>query len=191
MSRIHRSIKVEPPSPLVKTLVSTEVHRWGRPWWRFISFVTATAVSTIAGCSQRHVAAPCCHLRSRRFSPSSSSHPAAAARRFPSDIRSCPPLRLAPGVATVPFRWTGGALCVHTLTGFACIGSPPASLPCSLLTRAGRHGISLVPREKHRQTSSDRSQRAYIFRMYPHPSYGAAGPVSGSGGLQGRVQSRG
>ena len=108
MSRIHRSIKVEPPSPLVKTLVSTEVHRWGRPWWRFISFVTATAVSTIAGCSQRHVAAPCCHLRSRRFSPSSSSHPAAAARRFPSDIRSCPPLRLAPGVATVPFRWTGG-----------------------------------------------------------------------------------
>ena len=123
MSRIHRCIKVEPPSPLVKTLVSTEVHRWGRPWWRFISFVTATAVSTIAGCSQRRVAAPCSHLRSRRFSPSSSSHPAAAARRFPSDIRSCPPLRLAPGVATVPFRWTGGALCVHILTGFACIGS--------------------------------------------------------------------
>ena len=163
VSRIHRSIKVEPPSPLVKTLVSTEVHRWGRPWWSFIRFVTATGVPTITGCSQLHVAAPCCHLRVRRFSPSSSSHPAAAARRFLSDIRSCPPLRLAPGVAMVPFRWTGGALCVHTLTGFACIGSPPASLPCSLLTRAGRHGISLVPREKHRQTSSDRSQSCLLY----------------------------
>ena len=147
MSRIHRSIKVEPPSPLVKTLVSTEVHRWGRPWWRFISFVTATAVSTIAGCSQRRVAAPCSHLRSRRFSPSSSSHPAAAARRFPSDIRSCPPLRLAPGVATVPFRWTGGGalraypywFCMHWLpSGFTPLFFTHASWQTRNLARATR-----------------------------------------------------
>ena len=43
--------------------------------------------------------------------------------------------------------------------------------------------------QQSRVTSSDRSQRTYIFRMYPYPSYGAAGPVSGGlEGRQGRVQ---
>ena len=104
-------------------------------------------MSTIAGCSQRRVAAPCSHLRSRRFSPSSSSHPAAAARRFPSDIRSCPPLRLAPGVATVPFRWTGGGalraypywFCMHRLpSGFTPLFFTHASWQTRNLARASR-----------------------------------------------------
>ena len=38
--------------------------------------------------------------------------------------------------------------------------------------------------QQSRVTSSDRSQTTYFLRMYPYPSYGAAGPVSG--GLQGR-----
>ena len=38
--------------------------------------------------------------------------------------------------------------------------------------------------QQSRGTSSERSQRTYIFCMYPYPSYGAAEPISG--GLQGR-----
>ena len=56
-------------------------------------------------------------------------------------------------------------------------------------TADGRCSERPLRLQQSRGTSSDRSQRTYIFRMYQYPSYSAAGPVSG--GLQrrqGRVQ---
>ena len=56
-------------------------------------------------------------------------------------------------------------------------------------TADGRCSERPLRLQQSRHTSSDRSQRADIFRMYPYPSYGAAGPVSGGlQGRQGRVQ---
>ena len=50
-------------------------------------------------------------------------------------------------------------------------------------TADGRCSERPLRLQQSRGTSSDRSQRTYIFCMYPYPSYGGAGPVSG--GLQG------
>ena len=51
-------------------------------------------------------------------------------------------------------------------------------------TADGRCSERPLRLQQSRVTSSDRSQTTYFLCMYPYPSYGAAGPVSG--GLEGR-----
>ena len=107
----------------------------------------------------------CVHHRwlqpaSRGCSLLSFAHSAILAKRYLPPCCSCTPISVRhPQLPSVtpgpwgghgPFPLDGGSLCVHTITGFACIRSPPASLPSSLLARAGRqrHGISLMPRPR-------------------------------------------